>query len=140
MTKLETIELDWRDFLEEEGFHAKREWGQGELDCTEPEFIQYTKEFWNQLTPDEQAVVLKDDNLNEKLNDLVPLSQEDKNNGTLITIVEAESNGFMNYDGYGYLCKEIDGKMYKSFISPDMDYVLPKLYKDNFTHMLWFNR
>lgn len=43
-------------------------------------------------------------------------------------------------DGYGYLCKEIDGKMYKSFISPDMDYVLPKLYKDNFTHMLWFNR
>lgn len=85
-------------------------------------------------------LVEKTDNLNEKLNDLVPLSQEDKNKGTLITIAEAESNGFMNYDGYGYLCKEIDGQMYKSFISPDMDYVLPKLYKENFTHMLWFNR
>lgn len=85
-------------------------------------------------------LVEKVDNLNEKLNDLVPLSQEDKSHGTLLTIAEAESDGFMNYDGYGYLCKEIDGQMYKSFVSPDMDYVLPKLYKDNFTHMLWFNR
>ena len=65
MTKLETIELDWRDFLEEEGFDIKREWWQGELDCTEPEFIQYAKEFWNQLAPDEQAVVLKDAKLQE---------------------------------------------------------------------------
>ena len=85
-------------------------------------------------------LVEKVDNLNEKLNDLVPLSQEDMSHGTLLTLAEAESDGFMNYDGYGYLCKEIDGQMYKSFISPDMDYVLPKLYKDNFTHMLWFNR
>lgn len=85
-------------------------------------------------------LVEKVDNLNEKLNDLVPLSQEDMSQGTLLTLAEAESDGFMNYDGYGYLCKEIDGQMYKSFISPDMDYVLPKLYKDNFTHMLWFNR
>lgn len=65
MTKLETIEKDWRDFLEDEGFHAKREWWQGELDCTEPEFIPYAKEFWNQLTPSEQAVVLKDTKLQE---------------------------------------------------------------------------
>lgn len=85
-------------------------------------------------------LVEKVDNLNEKLNDLVPLSQKDKNAGTLLTLAEAESDGFMNYDGYGYLCKEVDGQMYKSFISPNMDYVLPKLYKDNFTHMLWFNR
>ena len=85
-------------------------------------------------------LVEKVDNLNEKLNDLVPLNQEDISHGTLLTLVEAESDGFMNYDGYGYLCKEIDGQMHKSFISPDMDYVLPKLYKDNFTHMLWFNR
>ena len=85
-------------------------------------------------------LVEKVDNLNEKLNDLVLLSQEDMSHGTLLTLAEAESDGFMNYDGYGYLCKEIDGQMYKSFISPDMDYVLPKLYKDNFTHMLWFNR
>ena len=85
-------------------------------------------------------LVEKVDNLNEKLNDLVPLNQEDISHSTLLTIAEAESNSFMNYDGYGYLCKEIDGQMYKSFISPDMDYVLPKLYKDNFTHMLWFNR
>ena len=85
-------------------------------------------------------LVEKVDNLNEKLNDLVPLSQEDMSHGTLLTLAEAESDGFMNYDGYGYLCKEIDGQMYKSFISPDMDYVLPKLYKDNFTHMLWLNR
>lgn len=85
-------------------------------------------------------LVEKVDNLNEKLNDLILLSQEDMSHGTLLTLAEAESDGFMNYDGYGYLCKEIDGQMYKSFISPDMDYVLPKLYKDNFTHMLWFNR
>lgn len=85
-------------------------------------------------------LVEKVDNLNEKLNDLVPISQEDMSHGTLLTLAEAESDGFMNCDGYGYLYKEIDGQMYKSFISPDMDYVLPKLYKDNFTHMLWFNR
>lgn len=85
-------------------------------------------------------LVEKVDNLNEKLNDLVPLSQKDKAHSTLLTLAKAESDGFMNYDGYGYLCKEIDGQMYKSFISPDMDYALPKLYKDNFTHMLWFNR
>lgn len=85
-------------------------------------------------------LVEKADNLNEKLNDLVTLSQEDMSHGTLLTLAEAESDGFMNYDGYGYLCKEINGQMYKSFISPDMDYALPKLYKDNFTHMLWFNR
>lgn len=85
-------------------------------------------------------LVEKVDNLNEKLNDLVPLSQKDKAHGTLLTLARAESDGFMNYDGYGYLCKEIDGQMYKSFISPDMDYALPKLYKDNFTHMLWFNK
>ena len=85
-------------------------------------------------------LVEKVDNLNEKLNDLILLSQEDMSHGTLLTLAEAESDGFMNYDGYGYLCKEIDGQMYKSFISPDMDYVLPKLYTDNFTHMLWFNR
>lgn len=65
MTKLETIETDWRDFLEDEGFHAKREWWQGELDCTEPEFIPYAKEFWNQLAPDEQAVIVKDAKLQE---------------------------------------------------------------------------
>lgn len=85
-------------------------------------------------------LVEKVDNLNEKLNDLVPLSQKDKAHSTLLTLAKAESDGFMNYDGYGYLCKEIDGQMYKSFISPDMDYALPKLYKDNFTHMLWFNK
>ena len=60
MTKLETIETNWRNFLEDEGFHAKREWWQGELDCTEPEFIQYAKEFWNQLAPDEKCTVLRD--------------------------------------------------------------------------------
>lgn len=85
-------------------------------------------------------LVEKVDNLNEKLNDLVPLSQKDKAHSTLLTLAKAESDGFMNYDCYGYLCKEIDGQMYKSFISPDMDYALPKLYKDNFTHMLWFNK
>lgn len=65
MTELETIETKWRDFLENKGFHAKREWWQGELDCTEPEFIPYAKEFWNQLTPSEQTVVLKDTKLQE---------------------------------------------------------------------------
>lgn len=65
MTKLETIETDWRDFLEEEGFDIKREWWQGELDCTEPEFIPYAKEFWNQLAPDEKGTILKDAELQE---------------------------------------------------------------------------
>lgn len=65
MGELETIEIKWRDFLESKGFHAKREWWQGELDCTEPEFIPYAKEFWNKLMLSEQDVVLKDVKLQE---------------------------------------------------------------------------
>lgn len=85
-------------------------------------------------------LVDKNNRIDKEIKDLVPFNPNDELDGTLITINEAETNGFMNYDGYGYLCKEINGQMYKSFISPDMDYALPKIYRDNFTHMLWFNR
>lgn len=71
----------------------------------------------------------------EELNSLIELKPD---HGDLFTLEEASS--LLNYDGYGYLCKEIDGKMYKSFITPNMDYVLPKIYKDNFTHIYWYNR
>ena len=73
--------------------------------------------------------------LEEELNSLVELKPD---HGDLFTLEEASS--LLNYDGYGYLCKEIDGKIYKSFITPNMNYVLPKIYKDNFTHIYWYNR
>jgi hypothetical protein len=131
--------------LDESPFFENLTFGTGNSTTTYFDDSNYNGTYFNQADNGTYKLidfhlVEKTDNLNEKLNNLVPLSQEDISQGTLITIAEAESNSFMNYDGYGYLCKEIDSQMYKSFISPDMDYVLPKLYKDNFTHMLWFNR
>lgn len=71
----------------------------------------------------------------EELNNLIELKPD---HGVLLTLEEASS--LLNYDGSGYLCKEIDGKIYQSFITPNMDYVLPKIYRDNFTHIYWYNR
>lgn len=73
--------------------------------------------------------------LEEELNSLIELKPD---HGDLFTLEEASS--LLNYDGWGYLCKEIDCKIYQSFITPNMDYVLPKIYKDNFTHIYWYNR
>lgn len=71
----------------------------------------------------------------KELNSLIELKPD---HGILLTLEEASS--LLNYDGSGYLCKEIDGKIYQSFITPNMDYALPKIYKDNFTHIYWYNR
>ena len=73
--------------------------------------------------------------LEKELNNLIKLAPD---HGDLLTLEEASS--LINYDGYGYLCKEIDGEMYQSFITPNMDYALPKIYKENFTHIYWYNR
>lgn len=131
--------------LDESPFFENLTFGTGNSTVTYFDDSNYNGTYFNEASNGTYKLidfhlVEKVDNLNEKLNDLILLSQEDMSHGTLLTIAEAESDGFMNYDGYGYLCKEIDGQMYKSFISPDRDYVLPKLYKDSFTHMLWFNR
>lgn len=73
--------------------------------------------------------------LEKELNNLIKLTPD---HGDLLTLEEASS--LINYDGYGYLCKEIDGEMYQSFITPNMDYTLPKIYRKNFTHIYWYNR
>ena len=73
--------------------------------------------------------------LEKELNNLIKLTPD---HGDLLTLEETSS--LINYDGYGYLCKEIDGEMYQSFITPNMDYTLPKIYRENFTHIYWYNR
>lgn len=73
--------------------------------------------------------------LNEEMNNMVELVEDI---GALIPIEEV--NDFLNYDGYGYLCKEINGVIYNSYIVPDMDYELPDIYKNYFTHIYWYNR
>lgn len=73
--------------------------------------------------------------LHEEMNSLVKLIED---YGQLIPLDETDS--LLNYDGHGYLCKEIDGEIYNSYIEPDMDYELPDIYKNHFTHIYWYNR
>lgn len=107
-------------------------------------FTFYKNESYSQITEYGETKKLKlidyhiavdVDKLDRDLNDLVELTED---HGDLIPL--SETDDLLNYDGHGYLCKEIDGKMYQSFISPNMDYRLPKIYTDNFTHIYWCNR
>lgn len=66
---------------------------------------------------------------------LAPLNRTD---GVLRTLDDAYYD--TNNDGYGYLCKEINGVMYQSSIVPNMDKPYPKIYLDNFTHIYWYER
>jgi hypothetical protein len=73
--------------------------------------------------------------LKDEINDMTELVEDD---GDLLPLEIADS--LLNYDGWGYLCKEVDGKIYNSYIVPDMDYELPKLYAEYFTHIYWYNK
>ena len=83
----------------------------------------------------EDGFVADRTNLENGLKMLAPLMRTD---GTLRTLDDAYYD--TNYDGYGYLCKEIDGVMYQSSIVPNMDKPYPKIYLDNFTHIYWYKR
>lgn len=61
-----------------------------------------------------------------------------EDDGDLLPLEMTDS--LLNYDGWGYLCKEVDGKIYNSYIVPDMDYELPELYVEYFTHIYWYNK
>lgn len=73
--------------------------------------------------------------LKNEMSDMTELVEDD---GDLLPLEMTDS--LLNYDGWGYLCKEIDGKIYNSYIVPDMDYELPKLYAEYFTHIYWYNK
>lgn len=73
--------------------------------------------------------------LKNEISDMAELAED---GGDLLTLKEAKC--LLNYDGWGYLCKEVDGKIYNSYIVPNMDYELPKLYTEYFTHIYWYNR
>ena len=71
-------------------------------------------------------------------NEISDMSELVEDYGDLLPLKIADS--LLNYDGWGYLCKEVDGKIYNSYIVPDMDYELPKLYAEYFTHIYWYNK
>ena len=71
-------------------------------------------------------------------NDISDMNELIEDYGDLLPLKMTDS--LLNYDGWGYLCKEIDGKIYNSYIVPDMDYELPKLYEEYFTHIYWYNK
>ena len=62
----------------------------------------------------------------------------DKEYGDLIPLDEMGS--FINYDGHGYYCKQQGDTTYKSSISYNADYGAPKMLREAFTHVLWYNR
>ena len=63
--------------------------------------------------------------LNKEIGDLIPLDEMDS---------------FISYDGYGYYCKQQGDTTYKSSISYNADYGAPKMLREAFTHVLWYNR
>ena len=115
-----------------------------ETEFLENGFTQYNDISYSEITEYDETkklqlieshLVADINKLKDDINNLVELKPD---HGDLLTLEEASS--LINYDGYGYLCKEIDGEMYQSFIIPNMDYALPKIYKENFTHIYWYNR
>ena len=62
----------------------------------------------------------------------------DKEYGDLIPLDEMGS--FINYDGHGYYCKQKGDTTYKSSISYNADCGAPKMLREAFTHVLWYNR
>ena len=62
---------------------------------------------------------------NKEIGDLIPLDEMDS---------------FISYDGYGYYCKQQGDTTYKSSISYNADYPAPKMLREAFTHVLWYNR
>ena len=62
----------------------------------------------------------------------------DNEYGDLIPLDEMGS--FINYDGYGYYCKQKGDTTYKSSIPYNADYGAPKMLRQAFTHVLWYNR
>ena len=62
----------------------------------------------------------------------------DNEYGDLIPLDEMGS--FINYDGYGYYCKQEGDTTYKSSITYNADYGAPKMLREAFTHVLWYNR
>lgn len=95
--------------------------------------LQYSQTHRYELIED--GFVADRTNLENGLKLLAPLTRTD---GILRTLDNAYYD--TNYDGYGYLCKEIDGVMYQSSIVPNMDKPYPKIYLDNFTHIYWYER
>lgn len=99
----------------------------------EDEELQYSQVHRYELIED--GFVADRTNLENGLRVLAPLTRTD---GILRTLDDAYYD--TNYDGYGYLCKEIDGVIYQSSIVPNMDKPYPKIYLDNFTHIYWYER
>lgn len=95
--------------------------------------LQYSQVHRYELIED--GFVADRKNLENGLGILAPLTRTD---GILRTLDDAYYD--TNYDGYGYLCKEIDGVMHQSSIVPNMDKPYPKIYLDNFTHIYWYER
>jgi hypothetical protein len=115
-----------------------------ETEFLENGFTQYNDISYSEITEYDETkklqlieshLVADINKLKDDINNLVELKPD---HGDLLTLEEASS--LINYDGYGYLCKEINGEMYQSFITPNMDYALPKIYRENFTHIYWYNR
>lgn len=115
-----------------------------ETEFLENGFTQYNDISYSEITEYDETkklqlieshLVADINKLKDDINNLVELKPD---HGNLLTLEEASS--LINYDGYGYLCKEINGKIYQSFIIPNMDYALPKIYRENFTHIYWYNR
>ena len=99
----------------------------------EDDELQYSQVHRYELIED--GFVADRTNLENGLKMLAPLNRTD---GVLRTLDDAYYD--TNDDGYGYLCKEINGEMYQSSIVPNMDKPYPKIYLDNFTHIYWYER
>lgn len=99
----------------------------------EDDELQYSQTHRFELIED--GFVADRTNLENGLRILAPLN---RTGGVLRTLDDAYYD--TNDDGYGYLCKEIDGEMYQSSIVPSMDKPYPKIYLDNFTHIYWYER
>ena len=85
--------------------------------------------------------VADESRLQELMKNTTPFS-ESHQSGNLIHLDDEDKLDYLsNYDGLGYLCREDDDHIiHVSTIVPDMDYELPKIYTDYFTHILWYNR
>ena len=85
--------------------------------------------------------VADESKLQELMKNTTPFSESHKS-GDLIHLDDEDQLDYLsNYDGIGYLCKEDDDHtIHVSTIVPDMNYELPKIYADYFTHILWYNR
>lgn len=85
--------------------------------------------------------VANESKLQELMKNTTPFT-ESHQSGDFIRLDDEDQLDYLsNYDGIGYLCKENDDNtIHVSTIVPDMDYELPKIYTDYFTHILWYNR